>query len=331
MTEELIRALVVRGPKEHALERIPRPVPADGEALVAVTHVAICGTDLRLLRGTLHDADYPVIPGHEWAGRVLEAAGRPELVGRAVVGEGITPCRRCARCREGRYNLCQDLDEVGFTRAGAFADAFTVPAGNLRPLPPGLSGAEGCLLEPLCVALHAVERAPDLAGRRVGVIGAGTIGLLVAQLAAAAGAAAVTLADPSPHRRGVAAELGLGHRARLDDWADDQPEVVFDATGVADVFPQGLEATRPGGTYVLVGYSGEETTSTAPSTVMLRELTVRGVLSGYDQIDRALEVVQNGSVLLGPLLGAPIPITEYRTVLEEQPEPPLRYVFTTGA
>ncbi|SER02802.1 zinc-dependent alcohol dehydrogenase [Actinokineospora terrae] len=328
--EDTVLALVVRGHREHSLERVPRPVPGPGEALVAVTHVAVCGTDLRLLRGTLHDAEYPVVPGHEWAGRVLEAPSRPELVGRAVVGEGITPCRACARCAEGKFNLCLDLDEVGFTRAGAFAEAFTLPAANLRPLPEGLSGAEGCLLEPLCVALHAVERAPAVAGRDVGVIGAGAVGLLVAQLALAGGAASVTVAEPSAHRRGIAAELGVGSVDSLAEWAGDtQPDLVFDATGVAAVFPQGIQATRPGGDYVLVGYSGEESAHVEPSTIMLREISVHGVLSGFDQIDRAIEVVTSGAVRLGPLLGQALPIADYRVLLDESGVPPLRSVFVT--
>src|SRR6266516_1742314 len=82
-------ALVVPGPARHGLGRVPRPVPGPGEALVAVSQAAMCGTDLRLLRGGLHDARYPVIPGHEWAGRVLAAPSRPELVGVAVVGDGM--------------------------------------------------------------------------------------------------------------------------------------------------------------------------------------------------------------------------------------------------
>ncbi|WP_424186887.1 zinc-dependent alcohol dehydrogenase [Actinokineospora sp. G85] len=321
-------ALVVRGHREHAIERVPVPELGPGEALVAVTHVAVCGTDIRLLRGTLHDAEYPVVPGHEWAGRVVAAPSRPELVGAAVVGDGITPCRSCARCAEGKHNLCTDLDEVGFTRAGAFAEAFTIPAANLRVLPEGLSGPEGCLLEPLCVALHAVERAPAVAGRSVGVIGGGTIGLLVGQLAAAGGAASVVVAEPSAHRRGVAAELGLASVAAMADW--DEPDLVFDATGVAAVFPQGVEATRPGGDYVLVGYSGDESVGFAPSAVMLREISVHGVLSGYDQIDRAIEVVVAGVVRLGPLLGPVLPLADYRVLLDEVDAPPLRSVFATG-
>ncbi len=322
-------ALVVRGPREHRLELLARPTPRNSEALVSVTHVAMCGTDLRLLRGTLHDAEYPVIPGHEWAGEVAAAPSRPELVGRVVVGHNFVPCGICESCRRGSANLCPSLDELGFTLPGAFAEQFCVPTENLRLLPSGLTPAEGCLLEPLCVAVHAIQRAPDLYGRNVGVIGGGTIGLLVAQVAASAGAGNVSVVDPIAQRRAIADELGLRTAVSLRVWEDARPEIVFDATGVAAVFADGLRAVKPGGAYVLVGYSGEELTPFAPSTVMLRELTVIGVLSGYGQLDRALELAATGSVRLAPLLSEPLPMINYLAVLREcDGPPPLRRVFT---
>jgi L-idonate 5-dehydrogenase len=321
-------ALVVRGPREHALERVPRPIPGPGEALVATTHVALCGTDLRLLAGTLHDADYPVIPGHEWAGRVVAAPDRPELAGRCVVGHNFRACGRCAYCEAGSEQLCVALDELGFTLPGAFAETFCVPVDNLRLLPAGLPGDEACLLEPLCVAMHALERAPQLAGKTVGVIGAGTIGLLVAQLAASAGAD-VAVADLAEGRRAIAAEVGIGStEPDLAAWKADPREVVFDATGVASVFSDGLLATKQGGAYVLVGYSGEETTQFQPSLVMLREVTVIGVLSGYGKIDAALDAVMSGAVRLGPLVSDPLPLSEYRAVLAYgKGAAPLRSMF----
>jgi 2-desacetyl-2-hydroxyethyl bacteriochlorophyllide A dehydrogenase len=322
-------ALVVTGPGRHGLERIPVPVPGPGEALVEVSHVAICGTDLKLLRGQLHDADYPVIPGHEWAGRVVTAPSRPELVGRTVVGDGITPCGSCENCGYDRPNLCTSLDEVGFTRPGAFASAFCIPAANLRPLPETLSGAEGCLLEPLCVALHAIERAPEVTGRSVGVLGGGTIGLLVGQLAVHSGAKSVTIAEPLDPRRDLAAELGLTTVPALTGWSGAPPEIVFDATGSAAVFPEGVAATRPGGAYVLVGYSGDATTAFQPSAIMLSEIAIYGVLSGYAQLDRAIDLVLRGAVRLAPLVGETLPMTDYRTVLSDRGSAaPLRTVFT---
>lgn len=329
MTSSDMLALVVRGPRIHGLERVPRPAARADEALVAVTHVAMCGTDLRLLRGSLHDAEYPVIPGHEWAGRVLAAPTRPELVGQAVVGENILPCGRCADCAEGRHNLCESCDELGFTLPGAFAEVLTIPAAKLVPLPDELSGAEGCLLEPLGVALHAIERAPQLRDRTVGVIGGGAIGLLIAQLAAAGGALKVSIVDPLEPRRRIAADLGLGVESALSAWQGREPGVVFDATGVAAVFPQGLQVTRAGGDYVLVGYSGTEPTSYQPSTVMLRELTVHGVLSGYGQLRTATQAVTSGAVSLEPLVSKPLlRPADYRTVLEETDmAAPLRRIF----
>jgi threonine dehydrogenase-like Zn-dependent dehydrogenase len=244
----------------------------------------------------------------------------------------MNPCGQCGMCADGACNLCADLDEVGFTRPGAFAEALCLPAASLRPLPPGLPGSEACLLEPLCIALHAVERAPDLAGRAVGVIGAGTVGLLVAQLAAANGAKSVVVADPLPSRRQVAGEFGLSAHPAAGDWAPELPDVVFEATGVAAVYPDGLLATRPGGAYVLVGYSGDDTVMVQPSAVMLRELTVYGVLSGYRQLDKALDLVSSGVVRLAPLVGPARPLAEYRSVLEDHDGPaPLRYFFTGPA
>ena len=331
-----MHALVVRGHAEHGIERIPRPSPAVGEALVAVTHAAVCSSDLRLLRGQLHDASYPVVPGHEWVGRVLEAPGAPEWVGHAVVVEGITPCRRCAACAAGLYNLCSDLDEVGFTRPGAFAEALTAPIMNLRRLPDGVAELDACLIEPTCVALHACERAGTLAGRSVGVLGGGAIGLLVAQLARASGAATITVFERSAPRRALANSLALETEASLPTPGSaitTLPEVVFDACGAAQMFAAGLEATRPGGTYVLVGYSGSELAPFAPSAIMLRELTVRGALSGFDKIDEAVRLLASGAIALRPLIGEPIEFDDasYRRLLDEPADLPLRPVFRMPA
>lgn len=330
MTDDDMLALVVRGHRDHGLERRPRPEPGPGEALVATDFAAMCGTDLRLLDGTLHDAEYPVIPGHEWSGTVLAAPDRPELVGRAVVGDNFRLCGRCPACLAGRPNLCTDIDEVGFTRPGAFAQLFTIPAANLVALPPQVPGPQACLLEPLGVALHAVERAGAVSGRSVGVIGAGTIGLLVAQLARGAGASRVRVADPLQSRRRIAADLGVDADPGIEGWHPDLPEVVFDATGAAGVFPRGLTATAVGGVYVLVGYSGAEAVTVEPSTVMLRELTVQGVLSGQGQLRTALAKVVAGEVRLGPLTGDPVPLTSYRSVLERDGPAPLRLFFHVG-
>lgn len=327
-----MRALVVSGPGRHAIQRVARPKPRPDEVLVETEYVALCGTDFRLLRGELHDAGYPVIPGHEWVGVVREAPARPDLVGARVVGHNFRPCRACRWCEAGRENLCAHLDEVGFTLPGACAEFFCLPSANVRPLPVGVEGASGCLVEPLCVALHAVERAPLVAGRTVTVLGAGAVGLLVAQIAMADGAA-VTVVDPDPHRRGVASCLGVDHTCpSLQAHPADQPDVVFDATGVAAVFPRGLDLVAPAGAYVLVGYSSLDSATIVPSTVMLKELDVIGVLSGYGTLDRALAAVAAGQVKLDALLGSPDPFERYADVLSDRAAagPPRRAFAVMG-
>jgi 2-deoxy-scyllo-inosamine dehydrogenase len=310
-------ALVVRGGGSHGIERVPEPSPLDPhDALVEVSHVALCGTDLRLLAGALHDARYPVIPGHEWTGTVRAAASRPELVGTRVVGSNFVPCRQCARCLEGRPQLCGTLDEVGFSLPGACAGLLRLPAANLRPIPETIGSAAGCLVEPLCVAVHAVDRGPSLLGRSVAVLGGGAVGILVAQVALAAGAESVTVVEPVAERRQLARLVGMTHTVdSLDDGGPDGSDAVFDATGSAAAFSRALDIVRPGGSVILVGYSGLDSTALAPSTVMLKELDVVGVLSGVGTLDRALALVSSGTVHLDPLLGAVRPLTDYRSVL----------------
>lgn len=316
----MMRALVVRGSGQHALEHVPMPQPAsDDDAVVEVSYVALCGTDLRLLEGTLHDAQYPVVPGHEWTGVVRHAPSRPGLIGTMVVGSNFIPCGQCSSCAAGRQQLCPSLDEVGFSLPGACADFVRLPAANLRPMPTAISPAAGCLIEPLCVAVHAVDRSPRLAGLSVAVLGGGTIGILVAQVAMAADASSVTVIEPVAERREIARAVGVTRVVDQPAACRDRaaPEIVFDATGSPDAFTQALGLVREAGTVMLVGYSGTETTSLAPSTMMLKELDVRGVLSGYGAIDRALDLAANRKVRLDPLVGAPRPLPDYRTLAGE--------------
>ena len=314
-----MRALVISGPGEHCVQLIPRPAITDAaDAIVAVSHVALCGTDLRLLAGTVHDAEYPMVPGHEWSGVVREAPSDPGLIGQLVVGSNFIPCGECAWCGEGRQQLCPSLHEVGFSMPGACADFVRLPAANLRPLPSQISPAQGCLTEPLCVAVHAVDRAGDIAGRRAAVLGGGAVGLLIGQVAMASGAADVTIVEPVADRRAIAIELGLAATEPTASQPGSRaPEVVFDATGTASGFTAALDLVRPGGKVVLVGYSSTESTPIAPSIVMLKELEVAGVLSGYGMLPAALELIRAGSVILAPLARLQWPFADYRSAIND--------------
>jgi threonine dehydrogenase-like Zn-dependent dehydrogenase len=183
-----MRALVVREPGRYAVEELPEPDPGPGEVLVAVAAAGICGSDLEVVDGRRPAAyvRYPVVPGHEWAGRVVRAG--PGVDGLApgdpVVAEGLRFCGGCARCAEGRTNLCvAAYAETGFTHQGALADRLVVPARLVHRLPPARPLEPAALLEPAaCVANGLLEAGVPRPGSRLAVVGDGPLGLLAVLL-----------------------------------------------------------------------------------------------------------------------------------------------------
>ena len=155
-----MRALTVRRPGEVELEQRPDPQPATGELLIAPVVVGICGTDLDIIDGTIDPAfvRYPIVLGHEWAGRVV-AGNRSIPAGARVVVEGLVPCGHCAECAAGATNRCQNYDEFGFTRDGAAADLLVAPARLVHTLEPHVSWESGALVEPAAVVYRALDRA----------------------------------------------------------------------------------------------------------------------------------------------------------------------------
>lgn len=312
-------SLVVTGPSQHRLQAMPRPLLPIGHVRLRIAAVALCGTDFRLLRGELHDARYPVIPGHEWSAHVVESPDA-ELIGKLVVGSGYVPCERCEQCQAGACQHCTALDEYGFTLPGACAQEFILPQRNVRLVPDGVDAESACLFEPLTVAIHAIDMAPVIAGRRVVVVGAGAVGLLIMQLANAAGGIC-TVVEPLPGRAALATGLGANEvspdASALDERSAD---IVIDASGAPDAFEAGLRLLAPGGAYVLVGYSGTAECRFMLSTLMLKEITVQGVLSGYGTLDRAIDAVAAGIVRLSPLIGPSMPLADYATLLQAPPD-----------
>lgn len=308
-------SLVVTGPKTHGFqEAVQQPLPAD-HVRVQVAAVAFCGTDFKLLEGRLHDAHYPVVPGHEWSGFVLESPTDPQLVGKLVVASIYVPCGDCKWCHLDQSQHCVRLNEYGFTLPGGCAEEIVVPRCNVRVVPEGISPSAACLFEPLTVAIHAIDLAPPLKERIVVVLGAGAVGLLLLQLIRSAGGECMVV-DPLADRRELANILGAyATYSAVSELSERSADVVFDATGSPGAFGEALHLLRPTGTCLLVGYSGDAEFRFAPSILMLKEITVRGVLSGYGTLDRAIEAVASGAVRLDPLIATPIRIEDYPTLL----------------
>src|SRR3954468_18917955 len=217
-----MRAIEFHGAERLQLVERPDPEPVEGQLLIAPSAVGICGTDIEIFDGSLAYfrmglAEYPIVPGHEWTGTVVDVGSGVTgfTAGDRVVGEVAIGCGVCVRCRAGRRHLCAKRTETGIVHMdGAMASRLVFPSGFAHRVE--LEPRAGALVEPTSVALHAVRRG-RVAGQRVLIVGAGPIGLLAAQCARAEGAAEVVVSDTREDRLTLAAAPGFPPAAALPD------------------------------------------------------------------------------------------------------------------
>lgn len=285
----------------------PDPVVGEGEVLLRITGVGICGSDLHWFEeGAIGDATLtrPLVLGHEFGG----VAETGLWAGRTVAVEPALHCGTCRLCEEGHPNLCQNVRFAGHGSVdGAFRHRMAWPESALFPLPGGFDGVDGALLEPLGVAIHALDLAKPGVGVTAGVFGCGPIGLLVLQLARLAGASRITATDVLPHRLDAALDFGA-------DWAleafSDASEgaqvrrlvggegldVAFEAAGENPAVEAALDALRPGGLLVLLGIPADDRTSVQASVARRKGITVKWVRRMKFTYPRAIALVERGRV-----------------------------------
>ncbi|MFG2043580.1 zinc-binding dehydrogenase [Dactylosporangium sp. NPDC048998] len=304
----------------------PMPVPASGESLVEVTAVGLCGSDLHwFAEGGIGDAriERPIVGGHEMAGVVR---GGP-LDGARVAIDPAVPCHRCDMCRAGHPNLCRYIVFAGHgVRDGGLQRYLTWPTDRLFPLPEHLTDADGAMLEPLGVAVHAVDLGHVRLGADVAVLGCGPIGLLLIQVARAAGAARVMAADPLPHRRAAAgrysADLVLdpgadGYAAELTAFtAGRGVDVAFEIAGTDEAIEAAVVAARPGGRVVLGGIPSTDTSAFPAATARRKGLTMVMVRRMKEVYPRAAALVAAGLADVRSLVSHRYPLAEVREAFE---------------
>ncbi|WP_374314367.1 zinc-binding dehydrogenase [Microbacterium sp.] len=301
-----MKALAIHGKEDIRWEDRPVPQPGDGEVRLRVQYVGICGSDLHYYFHGVN-GEYairePLTPGHELSavvdldpsGRL--AAGTPVTVHPARYGPPVAGL-------ESRPHLRPGGDYFGSAatnphRQGGAAEYLLVEDHMIRVLPDGLPLERAALAEPLAVALHAVALAGDITGKRVLVIGAGPIGLLVVAAAADAGAAAIGASDlrPEPLDRAArlgAAELVLVGRDAIDDESYD---VVFECSGVAVSLTQSIRAARRAGTIVQVGMLPNAEIGVNLAPMLGKELTLRGAFRFSTEIDDAIALLARSDAL----------------------------------
>jgi len=311
----------IHGAGDMRLHDEPVPTPRPGELLVKVTAVGVCGSDVHWFREGHIGADRietPLVLGHECAG-VIEGGPRR---GQRVAIDPAQACGRCSFCEEGNPNLCSELRFAGHApQDGALCGYVAWPERCLVPLPDALSDVDGALLEPLGVAMYALELGAVGPGMSVGVFGSGPIGLLVLQVAKAAGATRLFATDKSdvPHRLAAARALGATAFAVHDcGEADDilaatggrGVDVAFEAAGDPEAVEAAVAAVRPGGRVVLVGIPSEDRIAFTASVARRKDLLIRVVHRMKHTYPRAIRLVESGRVDLRSLATHRFPLAD---------------------
>ncbi len=315
-----MQALVKYAPGNGNVEvrDVPAPEPGPGQVRIRVEAAGICGSDLHIYHGDIKfQVRPPVVMGHEFAGLVDKLGpGVTGLeVGAAVTSE--TPasvCGTCEPCRHGQYNLCAQKLIIGYYYDGCFARYVCVQAARVHRLPPGVSTLAGALCEPLAVVAHAVlEQGRVQAAETAVIAGPGAIGLLTAQVVAAAGARPVLCGtDADEERMALAAELGLVHRLNVQ--RDDVPavlseltdgrgaDVFFECSGAGPAAQFGLGLVKRGGRYVQVGLFGRPV-EVDLELLAYKEIRATGAIGSHrGSWEQALYLLGSGRVRTEPLV-----------------------------
>jgi L-iditol 2-dehydrogenase len=295
--------------KAHHLRVTEKSLRAlsDGEYLVKVDACGVCGTDVHILEGTSRSSP-PVVLGHEYAGMV-EDAGQgcgQKLLGKRVAIDPNISCGHCYYCRRGLAHLCANLRALGVDVDGGMAEYCIVPEKQMYTLPDGFPVIASAFIEPVSCVIHGIDRAGIKVGDTVLILGAGTIGLIMMQLAHTAGATRVIIVEPLEHKRAIAKKLGaefILNPAEVDtksvtyDLTGVGADVVIECTGKPETAQLALDLARRGGTVEFFGVCAVGSTiSVEPNAVYAKELSIVGSYVNPHTFDRAIAVLNSGNV-----------------------------------
>ena len=320
-------ALNLHGVGDLRYEEVPRPERKPGEVLLKIKAVGICGSDIPRVftKGTYH---FPTIIGHEFAGEIVEAEDT-ELVGRGASVFPLLPCGKCLACQEEQYARCSDYDYYGSRRDGAMAEYIAVKQENLCLLPKEVTYEEAAMSEPVAVALHAFKKSGAGQGDTLLIYGIGTIGLIVAQWAKAAGVKNIILAARTDDKVAFARKLGFelavnAKKASLKEMVDEVTggkgaDACIEGTGAPEPWAECLNLAKAGGRVVCMGnpLGGMNLSQNAYWKILRKELTLSGTWNssfGNRENDwqEAVKAMQDKRLDLKSLITHRFPLEEYK-------------------
>jgi NADPH2:quinone reductase len=326
-----MRAAIIETPGTIQVGTISDPTPKPDELVIRVGACGICGTDLHIAAGELPPTPYPIVPGHEFAGEVVAVgSGVAQRIGTTTtgirVGTRVTVdpnlcCGQCTFCRTGHGNLCLNWAAIGVTVNGAFAEYVAVPAANAYVLPDTISYREAALIEPLSCAVHGMHRLNAQVGDSILIVGAGTMGLILLQLALHVGASRVAILDLNTQRLARAEKLGA-HRTQtsMERLLADEPlgfDCVIDATGIPVAMEAAFTAVKRGGKFLIFGVAPSEARiSLSPFRLYNDEITILGSMAILFSFEAATNLISNGVMNTKALLTQMLPLEAFSDALD---------------
>lgn len=314
---------VMTAPGKILFREIEKPQPAADEVVVRIMKIGVCGSDIHVYHGKHPFTSYPVTQGHEVSGKI-ESIGSDVTefrIGQKVTIEPQVYCGKCYPCTHGKYNLCEELKVMGFQTTGTASEYFAVKASKVTPLPENMTYNEGAMIEPLAVTVHAAKRAGDIKGKKIAVLGAGPIGILLAQSVKALGAKEVLITDISSYRLQLAKTCGADYavNTRDEDFGEalvrcfgaDKADVIYDCAGNDITLNQAIRCARKGSTLILVAvFADMAKADMAVLNDHELDLNSSMMYRHEDYVD-AIRLVNEGKIRLKPLMSKHFAFTAY--------------------
>ena len=305
-----------------SVKSIDDPTPGPNDAVIKVEACGVCGTDIHVIRGEFAPTRYPIVPGHEFCGEVVAVGGAVMNLkaGDFVAVDPSLYDGTCRQCRAGRFNLCENWNAIGVGRTdGACAEFVAVPAANAFKFPEDIPRHYGALVEPLSCAVHGLDQVDLRVAGDYLIYGAGTMGLLLAQLARDAGAAGLDVIDTNPTRHPLARRLGADRVAKSADDLDRPHgwDVVIDATGAVPAIEDGLRRVARGGTFLMFGVANADAVASfSPFRVYNDEINIIGSMAVLNSFGRARDLLVKGVIDCEAMLTHRFPLDAYMTAID---------------
>jgi len=336
-----MKAIYLEKPGAVCVKEVPVPIVQEGDVLIRMKSMAICGSDVAAFRGVNQLVSYPRIIGHELSGLIesTDEAGETMLtIGQRVVLEPYLSCGKCYPCSIGRRNSCIDLKVLGVQTDGGMSEFFAFPKELVHPVPDDFSAEQAACVEPVTIALHSVHRGGVSKGEHVVVFGAGPIGNLITQVAKAYGAIPIVV-DILPERLALAAKLGAAYTinaaeadvvSRVSEITGGRmAECVFEATGALPVIRQTIDVAASAGRIVLTGHPKADVE--LPTGLFIKkELDVRGSRTSAGEFPEAIDLISSGKVDVEHIVSASVGFSQLPEYLINMAKNPQQYIKVVG-